>query len=259
MKIHWKVIERVIVLSLLLVLAVLTWTTKLDASAKASVDAGLQRALVTYASARVLNGFISLAQGTEINIGVGVSGTFSVGQVLTPINDMVEDFANFMLAASVAFGIEKALLVMGQYQYLRGFLVAVLVIWGAVYLASKQPPRWLNSFLLVLLLVRFAIPVVTVGSDAIFQRFLAVPYQTSQATIGTVTQSVKQVTPSNFSSLNPKAYVAQFKQQADLAIQHVVQLFVVFLLQTLLIPLFLLWAMYFILKSTIHFSPLQRE
>lgn len=47
-----------------------------------------------------------MAQGTEVAVepaGVGV--IFTPGQILDPVNDLLEQFSNLMLAASVAFGI----------------------------------------------------------------------------------------------------------------------------------------------------------
>jgi heme A synthase len=60
----------------LLVIAVLAgaWLQPLDDPAKQRVDDGLQRALVTYGSARVLHAVVSVVQGTEISAtpaGVG--------------------------------------------------------------------------------------------------------------------------------------------------------------------------------------------
>ena len=84
------------------------WLAPLDAPAMQQVDAGLKRALVSFATARLLNGVISVAQGTEASVqpfGVGV--TFAPGQILDPVNDLVEQFSHLMLAASVAFGVQK--------------------------------------------------------------------------------------------------------------------------------------------------------
>ena len=77
----------------------------LDAPAIKQVDAGLKRALISYAAARTLNALISLAQGTEISaqpLGFGV--TLTPGQLLDPLNDLVEQFSALMLATSIASG-----------------------------------------------------------------------------------------------------------------------------------------------------------
>lgn len=105
-----------IALSILLVVAVVfSWTRPLDATALTEVDEGFQRALASYAIARTLNAVISVAQGTEVSLQVGVGATFAPGQVLDPLNDLVEQFGDWMLAASVAFGIMHVLLEISSF------------------------------------------------------------------------------------------------------------------------------------------------
>ncbi|MGC2166423.1 MAG: hypothetical protein WA632_10470 [Gallionella sp.] len=86
------------------------WIAPVDALATERPDAGLTLALTSFAAARTLNAAISVAQGTKIAFepgGVGV--TLAPGPLLDPINDLIEQFSTLMLAACVAFGIQKML------------------------------------------------------------------------------------------------------------------------------------------------------
>ena len=121
-----------------LLVTLATWTTSFDAPAMSQVDAGMKRALVSFAGARALNAAISLAQGTEFSAGFGAHITFSVGEVLDPVNDLVESFSNLMLLASVAFGIQKVLLMIGQDALVKWLLTGVVAAWTACYLMAKQ-------------------------------------------------------------------------------------------------------------------------
>jgi hypothetical protein len=266
--------KKIVVLILLLLLAVATWIPKLDAPAMEQVDAGMKRALVTFAAARALNAAISLAQGTEIHLSLGAGVTLSIGEVLDPVNDLVEKFSNFMLMASVAFGLQKALLMMGQYEYVKLMLTGVLLAWGLVYFYKGNLPRWLNNLFILMLMVRFAIPIITVGSDAIFQKFLQNDYQQSQAVLGTSTEMVRQLSPEvatsqesdgmldkfkkSMAGLDPRPYIERLKAVVDNATEHVIHLIVVFLLQTVLLPLLLLWTMYFVLRNMLLNPSLHR-
>ena len=65
--------------------------TPVDRLAETQYQELFQRALITFALARTLNGVISAVQGTELALqpaGVGV--TLTPGQVLDPVNDLVE-------------------------------------------------------------------------------------------------------------------------------------------------------------------------
>lgn len=236
------------------------WWAPLDAPAAGQVDAGLKRALISFASARALNAVISVAQGTELSVQpLGVGVTLTPGQLLDPVNDLVEKFSTLMLAASVAFGIQKALIAMGGWWAVSLALTAVALGWAWLHLRQQAIPAWLSRALVVMLMLRFAIPVVTLGSDLLWQKFLEPDYQASQQGINSSsTQAAKLAPPPVAQSqgmldrmkswlaenADVKARFEEIKQAAEQATEHIIRLIVVFLLQTLVIPLLLLWALY---------------
>jgi hypothetical protein len=254
------------------VLVVLAWFTPLDDNASQLTDTGLKRALVSFASARTLNAVISVAQGTEVAVqpaGVGV--TFTPGQMLDPLNDLVEQFSNLMLVASVSFGVQKVLISIGAYWLVPLLLTIFATIWALFYLRLPSTPAWLTRILMILLLVRFAIPVVVVGTDMLFQTFMSADYESSQQTVeaasGDLNELSKPVeTPKsdqgmlgkfrNWWSENTdvKMRYEQLRQVAENAIEHIVKLMAIFLLQTLLIPLLLLWLLYGLVRRTFEWA-----
>ena len=78
-------------LSIALVLvAIMSVTPFMDQRAAADYETLFQRALVTFALARTINGVISVVQGTEVALqpaGVGV--TLTPGEIRDPVNDLV--------------------------------------------------------------------------------------------------------------------------------------------------------------------------
>ena len=91
--------------------------------------------------------------------------TLTPGQALDPLNDVVEQFSTLMLAASVAFGVQKILISIGSYWLISLVLTAAALAWTWLYFRQKQAPAWLSRTLVVLLMLRFAVPVVTIGTD----------------------------------------------------------------------------------------------
>ena len=121
--------KRIYAPLLLVAILFLSWTSPLDAMSTEQVDAGLKRALVTFATARMLNAVISVAQGTDVAIepaGIGVK--FAPGEILDPINDLVEKFSTLMLFASIAFGIQKILINLGGHWAVSATLSAAVVL-----------------------------------------------------------------------------------------------------------------------------------
>src|SRR5690606_16603911 len=145
-----------VVRPILFVLAMATivlcaWFLPLDTPASERVDAGLKRALASFATARALNAVISVAQGTELSaqpLGVGVN--VAPGQVLDPVNDMVEQFSNLMLVASVSFGVQKVLIGIGGYWPVSALLTAAVLAWTWLRLRRRQAPHWFTSVVVAL-------------------------------------------------------------------------------------------------------------
>ncbi|HEX4944996.1 MAG TPA: hypothetical protein VFV55_11625 [Usitatibacteraceae bacterium] len=252
-------------LLLLLGLAVVlggAWLAPLDSNASQHAQAGLKRALASFATARALNAVISVVQGTEVAVqpaGVGI--VFTPGQVLDPVNDLVEQFSALMLAASVAFGLQIALIKFGGYWAVSLALSAFALAWVAANWRRWSAPGWLTRMLVGMLLVRFAVPLVVLGSEAGFRLFLENDYAAGQSSI--------ELSTSRFASLSPPApapkaddslperfrqwwsqnadvgkRIDELKEVAGRAVEHIVKLIVVFLLQTLVVPLLLFWVLF---------------
>ena len=238
------------------------WLAPLDAPAMRQADAGLKRALVSFATARLLNGVISVAQGTEASVqpfGVGV--TFAPGQILDPVNDLVEQFSHLMLAASVAFGVQKALISIGSYWPVSLALSAAALGWWWLHLRRARVPHWLSRLLVILLMLRFAVPVVTLGSDLLWQKFLAADYTASQQLMDSATGQAGQLNPTTATASDNRGLIdsmkdwlatngdvgrhfENLKRAGEQATEHIIRLIVIFVLQTVVIPLLLLWALY---------------
>lgn len=240
------------------------WLAPLDAAATRQTEAGLKRALATFAAARALNAVISVAQGTEVAVepaGVGV--TFAPGQVLDPINDLIEQFSMLMLAASVSFGLQRAVIGIGGYWGVSLALSAAAIAWAWLRWRDARIPRWLTRVLLVMLLVRFGVPLVAVGSETVFQLFLADQYAAGQARIEltaeqiaakaappagpapdeTLSQRLQRWWSSATQGLDVSKRFEELKEAVSRTVEYIITLIVVFLLQTLVVPLLLLWAL----------------
>ena len=249
-------------------IVVCSWLGPLDTPATEQVDAGLKRALISFATARALNGVISVVQGTQVSaqpFGVGVNLT--PGQLLAPLSELVKHFSDLMLAASIAFGIQKVLISIGGYWMISIVLTAAAFGWTWFYARRVQPPAWLSRTLVVLLMLRFAIPLVTIGTDLLSQKFLAADYVSSQRAIETSSGQVAGLNPPIpastetqgtwdkvkewiSKSADVKMHFETLKKMMEQAVEHIVKIMVIFMLQTLVIPFLLLWGLYGVLRGT---------
>lgn len=270
-------VRRAMLVLLVAAAVACSWLGPMDAMADRQIDAGLKRALASFAAARALNAFISLAQGTAVSVqpgGVGVN--FAVGQVLEPVNDLVRHFSNLMLAASVAFGVQKVLVTIGAHWLVSLMLTAASAAWAVLLLRRQRLPRWLVRMLVVTLLLRFAMPVVTLGSDAVFQQFLAADYLVSQQVIETTATHLERMNAAPPAGADNQGVLDKFrawiaakatdwkdrfdglKQAVEKATMHIVKLIVSFLLQTLVLPLGLLWLLIALARGALYRSSRQQ-
>ena len=116
----------------LFLLVALAFQGGMDSAGRSYTEQGFKRALVTYGIARGLNGVISVAQGTEVSLhpaGMGV--TLTPGQILDPVNDLIERFSWIMLASSSSLGMQRMLIDIASwpgFSLLLGSLSIVVVI-----------------------------------------------------------------------------------------------------------------------------------
>jgi len=268
-------LERSLVVAVLVLVFAGGWLGSLDNVATGVVDEGLKRALISFASARALNATLSVIQSADLSakpLGFGLSLT--VGQIVHPINELVGQFAELMLAASVIFGVMKFLIIIGKYEGITVLLSVAALGWAWFIWRDRACPSWLMKVLLVLVLVRFAVPVVFVGSDAVFTRLLKDRYDVAQRGI-TVDENwlaptikswlavpkdavVDQVKNFGWPDLSKKEVqgipaeisdrladrIRAFKQAIEGWVEHMINLIVLFLLQTLVLPLIFFWILY---------------
>lgn len=257
-----------VVLVLALLLAV---SGVADRAGQAHADTLFRRALITFGSARALDAVISAAQGTEIALSpAGMGLTLSAGEVLDPLNDLVEQFATIVLLAATSLGIQALALRICAWWGLTALLVIAAAGWAWLQWRPEPWPgaaRLARRTLVVLLALRFVLPAVTLASYWVFDVFVAPQQEESLRALESTRQEVgglaalgqePQPDPSTSAprpwgqrlrewlgappgATDIQARLAAFQERIGDAVEHVVRLIVIFVLQTVLLPLLLLW------------------
>ena len=231
----------------------------------------LKQALAVLALARTFNGVISVAQGTEVAIQpVGVGVTLTLGEVLDPLNDLVEQFSALALMASVSLGLQLTLGKIMASPVLSGLMTAVIVIYLAfLWLSTRSSQKTiqtLNKVLGFAIFVRFFLAVVLMTTYWVDTYFLQDIQEQAVAELTLTSDSIKQINEqavpsseeeqgffSNFldssrQSLDIKGQLESVQQKAESSVEEIINLIVVFLLQTLLIPIATLYTCGWLLR-----------
>ncbi|MBA4265478.1 MAG: hypothetical protein C0453_10380 [Comamonadaceae bacterium] len=244
-----QTLNRTLLLVLVIALVGLAWFQPLDQLAVAHSEAGLKRSLAAFAAARGLNAVISVIQGTEVTGGAFVNVTLALGQVLDPVNDLIEQFSKLMLVVSVVFGVQLLLIQMGATWVVSLLLTVLLLVWAWRKLGPGpgHAPPWLGRLLLALLIVRFVVPVMAITSELSHRAFMADKYAASQQAIESSTAALGELGSGQGSAtpwwdLREKlgGKIEELKQDAERVVSHVIDLIVLFVAQTIVLPLLVL-------------------
>ena len=251
----------------------------LDISSKQYIDKAFNRALIIFGIAKTLNGVISIAQGTEVAIqpaGIGINLT--PGQILDPVNDLVERFSWIMLASTTSLGIQKIFLTMSIWPIFSYILTFFLVLALLILFTKSKKYSNLRIFILrislLIIVLRFAVPITGLANEFIYQIFLENEYVTSTETLESAAQEIDLINESNqltqpdikkksvwesakalydstSEMLDISKKIDKYKQAASDTTRHIVNLIVIFLFQTIIIPLGFIIIIYNFLKYII--------
>lgn len=251
--------KRFLLPLLLVLLVALTWLQPLDLLAQAHSEAGLKRSLTAFAAARGLNAVISVIQGTEVTGGAFVNVTLALGQVLDPVNDLIEQFARLMLVVSVVFSVQLLLMKMGATWVVSLVLTLLAAIWIWQRLRPAGPSPWLGRLLVALLLVRFVVPVAAITSELSYQAFMAEQFAVSQQAIESSTAALGGAgsgaqSTTRWWELREKLAekIDELKADADRVVAHVIDLIVLFVMQTVVLPLLVLLAAWWLWRASLE-------
>lgn len=259
-----------LLMALLAAVIALSSFSTVDRYAEQEYENLFERALITFALARTLNGVISAVQGTELALqpaGVGV--TLTPGEVLDPVNDLVERFSWIMLGATLSLGVQQVLLDVGQWWGTKTVVAGLGILW--FWIAWRRKPvegqgnlnleMYLLRALVVVLFLRFAVPLAMIANEAVYAVFLESRYQestqviesagarieqamasdeTNEEDIG-LFESISRTFDSTLESMEIEKRLAYIGERASDVIEHLLQLAVVFIFQTGILPIAFLW------------------
>jgi len=270
---HWNKLLIVLLSSIIVFLA---FSYTLDVKGKELVDKSFTESVVVFGSAKALNAVISLAQGTELDLPFL---TVAIGEVLDPINDLIEQFSLVMLASMVSLGIQKIMMnfvTTDLYNFALLFCVIVVNIW-LFYRFQRDEKLRMTFFKITMILIflRFAVPLMGIVNEFAYNSFVKQEYniQILNENIIQVKENVSEVTKSTIENkennsilkkitnitekFDSKYYdtkIDEYKKAVDNASEYIVALIIAFIFQTILLPLLFLFILYHFVRAIFNMS-----
>jgi hypothetical protein len=261
---------RPVVAALVLLICGIAFTGVTDAPAYAYVDGSLGRAMATAAVARSIDAGISFVQGTEVSatpLGMGV--TVAAGEALDPVNDLVERFSTIMLAAVASLAIQQLLATMAAHPAVSWGLAAAGMVFVVLLLAraGEGATRIALRAFLFMALIRFGMALAAGANAVIYEVFLDEPYQASHAELTRAGDELEPLAEelgaredltlegeepgwldgmteywqSARKSVDPTTWIDDLEATAGQIVESTIQLIALFLLQTVALPIAVLW------------------
>ena len=256
----------IVILSIITILS-LTFVN-IDQKGEKVVSDSLTEAVIVFGVAKGLNAAISLAQGTEIS-PPGL--TISIGEVLDPINDLVEQFSWIMLASITSLGIQKILMNFVTADIFTFLVIISLIIFNIwLFIRFQNDSKARNiffKFTILLIFLRFSVPLMSLINSSIYDNFVQPDYniQTSKEMVSKSSSNIGNIandTMKNeekkgfFDSITKifdadyyKAKVKEYQDATEETSKYILDLIIAFSFKAIIFPLLFLFILYQILKS----------
>jgi hypothetical protein len=166
-----------------------SWLGFIDSQSAAYIDSALKQALVTYGVARGVNAVVSVLQTIHL-FGLGV------GEVLDPINDLVERFSSVMELAIGSLFIQKILLEITSSLFFKFALTlsgGLLIL--ALYVRTGINTLMISRVFISLIFIRFSIAIVVLLNGLVSSAFVTDKIDADVAVVEQVEKSAPAPEP----------------------------------------------------------------
>ena len=249
-----------------------------DRVADEYIDKSFKRAMIAYGTARTINALISVIQESEVHVqpwGLGV--TIALGEALDPLNDMVERFSWIILVSLLSLGIQKSLVIIAPWLSISVLLnISLICMLPTMWMHNSFSDRLkaiATKTLFAALILKLAMPCVAYLNHQVYITILENQYELASTSIQQESDSLKDididaVSDAETSDTEDKGWLNKakglagktmgglkkiplllkkklphFKAKAGQMTETFIRLSIVFLLNTIVIPICFLWGL----------------
>lgn len=168
-----RISGRSVSIATILLVVLVSWIGVLDAVCDNYVNGSLQKATVAFATARGINGVVSVARTATVS-GHFVAGLqITPGEVLDPIDDLVENYSAAMKVAIASLVIQKVMLSVVSKTVFKVLLtLSGLALVVSVMLHGTAPMNVLFRVFVSLTFLRFILVVVVLLNGVVNHAFI---------------------------------------------------------------------------------------
>ena len=243
MRINGKTLVAIVIV----ILVGLSSTRTLDDYVDGYTSEAITNAAISYATARGINALVSMLQSSEVEAGVGiVSGSMTIGEVLDPLNDMIERFSTVMTWVLASLVAQNILLLLASHQLFL-YLVAVLGISALLllYHGRSQAQSLVFRCFLVVVFLRFALGFAVALNSGVDYLFLDQQLHSNDREIANFKTNIMPIDVDGDSDDIRDSVIAfwrglsfaELQRKISSGIESFINLIAIYLLKTILLPL----------------------
>jgi len=162
--------SRWVLLFSLFFVPLIAWLGPLEKLSYDYLDQSLASAGLIYGTARGINAAVSVLQTTELDAAIV---SMQVGQILDPVNDLIERFSGVMLVALGSLALQKILLELVSDTFFTATLTLLAVLSAGTLLAGeKKYCGYLIRGFWVTVVLRFSLVIVVLLNSWVDAAFL---------------------------------------------------------------------------------------
>jgi putative ubiquitin-RnfH superfamily antitoxin RatB of RatAB toxin-antitoxin module len=201
---HQKTCKILVVTVLLLIL--ISWFGSLDRYSAEYIDDSLVKSTVAFGVARSLNAVISVFQ--SVTVGVGM--TVTIGEALSPLNNLIEDYASLMKLAIGSLIIQKLLVEIVSDNFFKALLSVsgALLLFGFYYKRGFYINVLARGFLF-LVFVRFSLVLVIIFNAFVDHAFLEEKTEADVQALSVLSHDIDEINQSQKLSTENRATLEQ--------------------------------------------------
>ncbi len=213
----------------------------LEGRAEAYLEKSIKTTLASYVIVRGINASVSIIKESELSLSpAGVGLSLALGEVLDPLDDMVERVSILLLLSFLSLGLQELLLELfsGGLLLISGVLALAS---GALFFTNIPGRAVLVRLLLLLLTLRFLFPAVILVNDLIYEGFFRPRTEAVSSNLKDIKEELQNLIRSVDKVEDFRKSLGGLKTRLSLIFDNLLQLALYFTLQTLILPLFNLW------------------
>lgn len=158
----------------ILVLIIISWLGVIDRQSGEYIDGAILQSTIAFGTARMLNGLISVLQSTSIELNLLVTGgSIGIGQLLEPINNLIEDYSYLMKLSIGSLVIQKILLTIVSDTFFKILItLSGLTLLISLYNKSLTGINTLMKTFIFMVFLRFSLVLVVALNGMVDNYFL---------------------------------------------------------------------------------------